>query len=498
MANASGVATRGFLPADFFHRESEVHYRVFEEDGTVKLTFERDSAARPIKGERILSYYLGSGRRGRTYLFEEQGYWFELPINWYSKRHVWDMTPAYQGTRKMPLTLAVDPGCLHCHTSDTASNLPQARNRYAGAPFNDAGISCEACHGNADSHLLSAGRVPMLKIRSLDPVRRDSICLNCHLEGQIGVTREGRQPENFRPGDDLFDFSIYFVRRREDGAGGRATSQWEALLKSECKQRSGDRLTCTTCHDPHGNPPPDRRIAFYRQKCLQCHSQHGFAERHHPENPDCTGCHMGRGATTDIAHEQLTDHWIQRHPAKEPATRGVGGKLVAIGSESVTDRDLGIAYAQEAAFGDRGAERLAFELLRKAEKESSGARDDNELHARLGFLEQVEGKSDEAASEYRQALAANRYDETAAADLAFIEAQQHQYSSAVRLWKQVLDNDPAASAAGLNLAIVECSAGDPAQAREALERVLAFDPDNDEARNMRASLVDGNLACRAH
>ena len=38
----------------------------------------------------------------------------------------------------------------------------------------------------------------------------------------------------------------------------------------------------------------------------------GLAKGHHEENPDCTECHMARPPSNDIAHEQVTDHWMQK------------------------------------------------------------------------------------------------------------------------------------------------------------------------------------------
>ncbi len=274
MANASGIAADGFIPGEFTHRASGVHYRVSEDGSRVWLNYERTSASpdRVLNGRQEFRYFLGSGKRGRTYLFERQGYWFESPINWYTRKKIWDMAPNLQSVQEMPLTLPVDPGCLHCHASNVARSLPEARNLYLGAPFAQGGISCEACHGDSSAHVASSGKVHMLEIDGLEPVRRDSICLNCHLEGREEIIRKGKRLEDFVPGDNLFDFAAYFVYKSEMGSGGRATSQWEALLRSECKRKSGDRLTCTTCHDPHGSPSAETKVAYYRQKCLQCHN----------------------------------------------------------------------------------------------------------------------------------------------------------------------------------------------------------------------------------
>lgn len=497
MANASGPAVEGFLPADFVHAASGVHYRVIEEAKNVFLSYERESVSpnKALNGRQELRYFIGSGKRGRTYLFEQSGYWFEAPINWYARKQIWDMAPNHTADREMPLTMPVDPGCLHCHASEVARSLPEARNLYAAEPFAHGGITCAACHGNGDAHLASRGKVHMLDIDVLQAVRRDSVCLNCHLEGQAAVIRNGREMQNFTPGDDLFDYALYFVYRGEDGSGGRASSQWEALLRSECKRMSGDRLTCTSCHDPHGSPVPEKKIAFYRQKCLQCHNTAGFAERHHPENADCTACHMARPPSNDIAHEQVTDHWIKKRISKERVPLASSGELQPVGGMIADDRDLGLAYAEMAARGNQQAGERAIPLLERAERTESGARHDHELHAQLGFLDQLSGKPAAAVEEYQMALEADPYCSLAAGDLALLKAGQHQYAEASRLWKRVFDHDPSQLGAGMNLAIVECGMGERGAALTTLDRIMEFSPDDDKAKAMAGEIRSGSQKC---
>ena len=499
MGRASGPAAEGFVAADFVEGVSGVHYRVTEDAGRVWLSYEREALTRgalgTLQGRQELKYFIGSGKRGRTYLFEQQGYWFEAPINWYAKKQVWDMTPHYLAAREMPLTLPVDPGCLHCHATGVNSALPDARNHFAGDPFAEGGIRCASCHGDGSAHVASGGKVRMLDIGGLEPVRRDSVCLNCHLEGQVGVDRLGKRIEKFEPGDDLFDYTLFFVYGNENGSGGRATSQWESLLKSACKRKSGDKLTCTTCHDPHGSPAPEERIAFYREKCLACHGGASFSEKHHPENLDCTSCHMARPPSNDIAHELVTDHWIRKRVSQEQQALATSGELVTVGGKQASDRELGLAYGQMAVRGDRAAATHALELLRRAERESSEAERDHELHTQLGLLEQIDGETEAAAKEYRLALAADGYDAVAAGNLALIEARRHNVSEAIRLWELVVERNPAELKAGMNLAVVECAVGERDAAVAMLARMLTFAPDDTAARDFAEQIRTGNRKC---
>ena len=104
MARASGPARENVIPADFVHSKSGVHYRVYSEPNHVWLDFDRpDDPA--VRGKRELLYYIGSGRRGLSYLFAQNGFLFESPINWYGHDQRWDMAPAYQNAREIPLNL---------------------------------------------------------------------------------------------------------------------------------------------------------------------------------------------------------------------------------------------------------------------------------------------------------------------------------------------------------------------------------------------------------
>lgn len=491
MGRGSGTALQGFLPGALHHTSSDVDYRVFLRDGAPVMSFHRDpsSPKGALEGDRKLEYFVGSGRRGRTFLYQQEDLWFELPINYYTRRGAWDMAPNYADSTHMPSPLPVDANCLHCHATGI-SPAKDARNRFAGPPFHQGGIGCNTCHGDPTEHLAHGGHAPLVNPDKLPVAARDSACIQCHLEGDAVVYRPGRSLAQFQVGDDLKDTAVYFVFASQASGGARATSQYEALLQSACKRSSGDRLTCTTCHDPHSGPRPEARVAFFRGKCLSCHSSPAMAVQHHPEQQDCAVCHMPTRDTTDISHAQVTDHNIERVPVAN--TVRDGETLVPVGSFTAGDRDLGLAYVQLAQHGNRKAGERAYLLLSRAEKAGGS---DEQLHLNLGFLDQVSGHADEARMEYASALKADSEDLTARTNLAVLDAVGGKLQESLHMLEQVVTADPSQTSAGLNLAFLQCSLGQVAEAHRTAERLRTLDPDSPQLRELLRTGRYGGQTC---
>jgi Flp pilus assembly protein TadD len=500
MARGSGVAVDGLLTGGFRHATSGVDYKVFLRDGEGWMSYHRAADAEhpwALDGARKLRYFIGSGHRGRTYLYEEEGLWFEAPINYYSKKAIWDMAPNYGASRSMPDGLPVDPNCLHCHASELQPSLASARNRYVDAPFRQGGIGCAACHGDAREHVATQGRAAVLNPATLTPARRDSVCLQCHLEGDAAIYKAGKSLAAFRPGEDLGDYVNYFVRVGAEGGGGRAASQYEALLRSRCKIASGDKMTCTTCHDPHGTPTEAERVSFYRGKCLSCHGGAKMAMEHHPEQQDCAVCHMPTRTTTDISHEQTTDHDIRKRPGADVG-RPVGAspyRLVAVGMVKAGDRETGLAYAQAAEGGNREALEQALTYLHRAEV---GGADDEMMHSQMGLLEQLAGDPVKASDEYEKAIAEGAMDNTALANDAVLKAATGKADAAIRILRRVVENDPSQVSSGLNLAFIECVVGQKEAARGVVTEMLRFSPDDPALLMFEHRGMYGGRRCSLH
>lgn len=490
MAHSSGPADEDFLGGEFTHKPSGVHYSIYRDNGKIWLSFDRPGDPL-IHGKREFLYYIGQGRRGRTYLFSTDGFVFESPVNWYADRQLWDLAPAYGNSKTIPLNLPATTSCLHCHVSGVRPPLDGSDNLYPSPPFFYSGITCERCHGPGAEHAQGA---PIINPAKLPAKLRDQVCMQCHLEGNAAIERSGKHIYDYKPGDDLSDYVRYFLLAGNVPPGLRATSQFEALAQSMCKKKSGDAMSCTSCHDPHQPVVPDNKIAFYRAKCIACHGT-VFAAKHHPQQQDCAACHMPRASSSDVAHTEVTDHRILRRPAspRTPTDSTDLPDLVPFPPSTANDvRDLALAWQSIVASGMTMAQPKAENLLREALKASPN---DPALLSALAYIAHQRGDLDQARSLYQQALVRDPLSIDAASNFGVLEAQQGHIAEAIKLWQSAFERAPGKSEIGMNLARAFCGQGQLHAARRSVERVLQFNPDLAPAKKLFLALSATPPAC---
>jgi Flp pilus assembly protein TadD len=205
---------------------------------------------------------------------------------------------------------------------------------------------------------------------------------------------------------------------------------------------------------------------------------------------------MPREKSADVAHEQLTDHRIQRRPASPSAQTQRTADLTLVGGGTPSDRDLGLAYFQMANLGDQEAGHRAMALLQQAERHEA-EQSDPDLHRALGFLAHLSGDRAMATREYQATLRANPADSIAAGDLAILEARAGNAKAAITLLQGISHNDPGEITAGIDLAMIDCALGDPQAAAAALQRVLDFSPDDTKARQTLAAIESKPETCKS-
>jgi tetratricopeptide (TPR) repeat protein len=289
------------------------------------------------------------------------------------------------------------------------------------------------------------------------------------------------------------------TRKRQQGdepETEQALSQFEALSMSACKRKSGDKMSCMSCHDPHQDPADAEKAAYYRGKCLNCHGE-AFAAKHHANKPDCRPCHMPALPSQSVAHTESTDHRILRHPHgfQLPKIRVTSRLTVYPESKAseATARDFGLAWETLAQRDLEGASHEAEQYLREAVKESP---EDPRLLSAMGFIEQKHGHDKEARELYERVLKIDPLSNDAATNLGTLEARVGNLRRAVALWQGAFARVPHRSEIGMDLAIAFCAAGHKEEARHYVLRVLEFNPDFTNAKRLLGHLNADPAKCK--
>ncbi len=488
MAQASGAAAENLIPGSFRLAAVGVEYTVAKADTNAELTI-RNKATDAIAERHRLSYFLGSGHLGTTYLYSIDRYLFESPVAWYASSHGYDMKPGLGEMKEMPPALPMESGCLRCHMSAVQPSDAGTINRYSGLPFLHTGITCEACHGDAQRHVQTAGKSPVVDPARLDPERRDSVCISCHLEGDVSVARAGHSVLDYVPGESISDYLAFYVYSG-NSLTARGVSEVEQLAQSTCKRVSGAKMSCTSCHDPHFTPTPEQRAAFFRSKCLACHNQPQFAASHHTENPDCTSCHMRHTGAENIPHVAWTDHRILREPfsSQTSTVHRMPDELSPVFSSGATQRDLAMAYYKEwLGSGNQGAEAKAWTLL-KQQRDSIA--DDKDALDAFGNISAERGDSQEAEQAFERVLKLDPRDLTAISNVGILRAKQGRMQESIALLRPAFEANQDVTGLAMNLARVQCMTGDGAGARATVEAALVYAPGMHKLQEMRDQMSE--------
>lgn len=327
----------GLVVAPFTHTASHRTYAIFWRGK--RLVFRRwqtddDGDERNVL-EQDVDWILGSGNHARTYLYRTpSGELFQLPVAWYAETRALAMAPGYDRPDHEEVGRRVRRECMFCHNAYPETLTGDERGDPQVFPASlPEGTGCQRCHGPGGEHVTLAlrgaadaeVRAAVVNPAKLPPERRNDVCFQCHLQPSVaipGTRRLGRSDYSFRPGQALGD---YLVPMDIDAGPAPAEGRFEInhhpyrLLASRCAQKSGARLSCLTCHDPHRKVPPAERAAHYRAACLGCHGADDLRARHEESSrgipfrshdSDCVACHMPPRRPQDVVHTRMTDHRI--------------------------------------------------------------------------------------------------------------------------------------------------------------------------------------------
>jgi hypothetical protein len=404
---------------------------------------------------------IGSGGRGHSYLFADDGYLFQSPISWYSSRGAFDLSPGYR-ERNAHFDRPVDANCLFCHANH-AEPVDGTINRFRDPIFTAHAIGCERCHGPGEVHVRQPGKTQgidhtIVNPKHLEPVLREAICQQCHLQGQARVLRAGRGVFDFRPGLPLELFIDSFVWHPGVPHGQKAVGHVEQMMESACFTKSGGKLGCASCHDPHEKPTPEEANDHYRSRCLTCHTEtqcdSPIAIRREKNGDACAACHMPRAAAADVVHISVTDHRILRAPGHErprlaAAPRPGEPPLVPfhagsryIGREDA-ERDLGRALVHLAGQTPPGAQRIYLAQLAAARlAELPRLASDPEAQLSFATALRLSGRSVDALAAVEPVLAQLPRHEQALVEAATAAREVNQPADSAEFWRRAIEVSP--------------------------------------------------------
>ncbi len=477
-----------FEQAAFRDPSTGAQYRVSSGGESYRLEFERGP---DVRGDRQLAWFLGSGRVGRSYVFSLDNYLYQSPVSYYSGARKWAISPGFQRRTSIDLTRAIEPSCLQCHATGLRP-VAGTDNRFEDVPFAQDGIGCERCHGPGAEHASrmrnrksgdASGETAIVNPAKLAPDERDSVCAQCHFTGAARVARAAAKSARYRPGDRLSRTVSIFLWSDARSREVEVTSHFEKLLYSRCREMSGTKLWCGSCHDPHGEPPAVRKVEYYRERCFGCHDRRACAETpaaRQKANDNCVACHMPKTEVFEAEHTVYTDHAIPRVPSTRPAADRAPRRLVPYWPDDTDSSDSALAHAV-AAVGEASIRREAFELLRKAEAANPG---DMAIAAQLAqFFDRMRQPASALRLLERVSLY-NPENSAAATNLGALYAQQGRLEEANELWISALKRNPGQSGARLNLAVSLLKSGERDRAIQEIRILLYYDPDNGIARQL--------------
>jgi predicted CXXCH cytochrome family protein len=289
-----------------------------------------------LTAEYPVAYQIGAGKIGFTYIVRIGEYLFESPASWY-RQHGWDLSPGYQRMPAVDFDRLIDSPCLFCH-ADNGKFVGSDGHRFSGVELKP--IGCDRCHGPAAAHLRQPSAKNIVNPSKLTLRARNSICEQCHLEGETRLLNPGKTWEDFHPGEELERTAVTYLLT-ENKQELKAVAQAEQLALSACVRSSGGKLWCATCHNPHGEAK--ERTSEIRDVCRSCHTT--LSKESHRAVTECVSCHMPRLTPDDIPHAASTDHRILRRPAPLPTAVGAATEITAWQDPppQFRERDLAVA-----------------------------------------------------------------------------------------------------------------------------------------------------------
>lgn len=216
--------------------------------------------------------------------------------------------------------------CVLCHPDQESRFKRTTMGQIFANPRTPAEkLGCEACHGPGKAHVDAGGGKDTIPLRFAKDAnetaeRKNDACLTCHRKGnrmfwmggphqsrglacvdchQIMTPRAVSLASESRYKAPLSDVKSLQYDQPELCLKCHPMRRAQLQRSSHMPFREG-KVTCTSCHNPHGTPNPKQLIqATLNETCYSCHSERRgpYLWEHAPVQENCGNCHEPHGST---------------------------------------------------------------------------------------------------------------------------------------------------------------------------------------------------------
>ncbi len=352
----------------------------FENDVMYIMEYRLEGKDTTHKRIEKVDYIVGSGQHTNSHMYQSNGYFYQMPMTFYTQKQKWDMPPGFEAGHNSRFSRTIELECMSCHNA-FPSFVPGSKNKFASVL---QGIDCERCHGPGELHVKEKQSGTLIDTANeidysiVNPKKlpydlQVDLCQRCHLQGNA-VLKEGKTFFDFKPGKKLSDYMDIFLPRYTGEKTFIMASHADRLKQSKCFIESNRQkintnkkkyknsvfdntqyssFTCISCHNPHVSVKVTGDAQF-NNTCKSCHGNKEYAslttctekiEARKINNDNCWKCHMPSSGTEDIPHVTVHDHKIQiplKKKEKEEIKTFVG--LAAINNPNPDNHVIGEAY----------------------------------------------------------------------------------------------------------------------------------------------------------